>query len=366
MDYQDCYQDQQMMEFFQDQNEQMMESFQDQNEQTMEFFQDQNEQMMGFHQHQTQQMMNAFKPQRQRQTPLRRPQQTNYARQPQINYQQQQMRSNKQMRDKHMAARRDQERRVAEKRERERERRTAAQREEERRIAAQREQERRIAAQREQERRARMSGILHFVVLEATDVPKADFFGKSDPYVVVRCGGVQDQTTFLKKTYNPKWNQSLRLEVFDEKEPVQIAVYDHDNHSHDDLLCTQTIYFDQFGVNKSVEFDLKMKTEEQYQKQNKQTRLIFTVKYEQIRKQKTAAAPAPQPTNGPAEAMLTCICGEAMKKLNEQNCYKGNGVWCDKCRKKIQKGAMVYHCKRLAGAKYHPDGYDICTNCAGK
>ena len=53
-----------------------------------------------------------------------------------------------------------------------------------------------------------------------------------------------------------------------------------------------------------------------------------------------------------------------MTKMIASGLYYGNGVQCDKCSKVVQGRLHIYHCEQSSPS--HPQGYDICENCAKK
>lgn len=52
-------------------------------------------------------------------------------------------------------------------------------------------------------------GSVNIDIIQATEVPAADFDGKSDPYVLLHCGKWRKQTKTKKNCLTPVWNESL-------------------------------------------------------------------------------------------------------------------------------------------------------------
>lgn len=84
--------------------------------------------------------------------------------------------------------------------------------------------------------------LLQVTVVRGSDLPASDFSfdgGKSDPYVVVECGGAQRKTTVVKNDLNPVWQPAERFD-FDVADPnsaiLRVEVFDHDRFNKDDLL----------------------------------------------------------------------------------------------------------------------------------
>jgi Ca2+-dependent lipid-binding protein len=55
------------------------------------------------------------------------------------------------------------------------------------------------------------SGMLKVLLHRGSGLKAADPNGKSDPYVIVRCGGMERKSKVLKKTLDPVWNEELTL-----------------------------------------------------------------------------------------------------------------------------------------------------------
>merc|ERR1719384_2648885 len=62
-----------------------------------------------------------------------------------------------------------------------------------------------------------------------------------------------------------------------------------------------------------------------------------------------------------------CICGKELQKYQVQYVYNGKGVRCNECRKSINGAEeIVYHCPDNKNNYQHPNGYDLCVECAEK
>jgi Ca2+-dependent lipid-binding protein len=71
--------------------------------------------------------------------------------------------------------------------------------------------------------------MLHVKVLNGRNLRRADFMGKSDPYVRISLGeGTLSKKTQVKKnTLNPDWNESFDLVVQDQNSQVlEFHAYD--------------------------------------------------------------------------------------------------------------------------------------------
>lgn len=84
-------------------------------------------------------------------------------------------------------------------------------------------------------------GVLQVTILEARDLPVADFGlagGSSDPYVVVKIGTTKWTTSKRVKTLNPHWGKAHSMDflVYHMEQKLFVDVYDSDLLSKDDLL----------------------------------------------------------------------------------------------------------------------------------
>ena len=78
------------------------------------------------------------------------------------------------------------------------------------------------------------------VVVGAAGLRKADTFGKSDPYAVVKLDGVEvGRTTVAPKTLSPSWQHAVALALrggVGGGGSLRLEVYDHDKAGAHDLL----------------------------------------------------------------------------------------------------------------------------------
>eukprot|EP00931_Biecheleriopsis_adriatica_P021665 TRINITY_DN14108_c0_g1_i1.p1 TRINITY_DN14108_c0_g1~~TRINITY_DN14108_c0_g1_i1.p1 ORF type:complete len:746 (-),score=111.98 TRINITY_DN14108_c0_g1_i1:83-2320(-) len=83
-------------------------------------------------------------------------------------------------------------------------------------------------------------GVMHISVLEARNLPSADFNGSSDPYVRVRVGQNKYETCGRSATLNPVWGKPHNSDflVYHMEQHVFVEVYDADFVSQADLLGT--------------------------------------------------------------------------------------------------------------------------------
>jgi hypothetical protein len=87
-----------------------------------------------------------------------------------------------------------------------------------------------------------MPHCLKLALLSASGLSKADVFGKSDPYCVVKVNGdSQYKSSIIKKTLNPHWNEEVELKFEDYSEDfaqtvITFEVFDHDVVGSHDFL----------------------------------------------------------------------------------------------------------------------------------
>eukprot|EP01052_Picozoa_sp_SAG31_P034265 SAG31_NODE_3981_length_3699_cov_27.996389_2_plen_952_part_00 len=79
-------------------------------------------------------------------------------------------------------------------------------------------------------------GSLNVGVMEAAGLPKMDFFGHTDAYVVVHVDGHTEQTPVHENSGDPIWNEEFSFDVQSRKHPIQVVVYDKDSTDDDDPI----------------------------------------------------------------------------------------------------------------------------------
>jgi Ca2+-dependent lipid-binding protein len=80
---------------------------------------------------------------------------------------------------------------------------------------------------------------LNLRLVEARGVPKADIFGKSDPFCVISVTSTRQifRTKVIQNTLNPVWNDEFQIGLANpETDIFQITVKDSDDASDDDPL----------------------------------------------------------------------------------------------------------------------------------
>jgi len=97
--------------------------------------------------------------------------------------------------------------------------------------------------------------IIDCVVMNATNLPKMDLFGKVDGFVCVKCGSDKQETCAVLKKYNPEWNKRMTFhEHIGDDDVIQIAVYDKDS-TRDELIGYAGIRYggspDEIGLKKA-------------------------------------------------------------------------------------------------------------------
>ncbi|KAF0935348.1 hypothetical protein E2562_032043 [Oryza meyeriana var. granulata] len=78
-------------------------------------------------------------------------------------------------------------------------------------------------------------GILNVRVKGGTNLAIRDM-SSSDPYVVLTLGQQKAQSSVIKASLNPVWNEELKFSVPQQYGPLKLQVFDHDMLSKDDLM----------------------------------------------------------------------------------------------------------------------------------
>ena len=50
-------------------------------------------------------------------------------------------------------------------------------------------------------------------VIEARELKPMDLDGTSDPYVILRCSGQKIESSYMKSTLQPVWNESYTFDI---------------------------------------------------------------------------------------------------------------------------------------------------------
>ena len=85
---------------------------------------------------------------------------------------------------------------------------------------------------------------LHVRVVEATDVPKMDFFGKADPYCLLQLSSSSTvrKTKVCESTYSPVWNDEFHFPVTNQAtDSLHILMKDRDRGCADDPISQISI-----------------------------------------------------------------------------------------------------------------------------
>jgi len=124
------------------------------------------------------------------------------------------------------------------------------------------------------------TGELHCHIICASNLPKADKLSKSDPFVLMTNHlGESVRTKTIMDCHNPIWNEPLRLHVHDQQ-PVSIQIFDEDDHSANDLLCSCLLNVAaDCTATKEVKFHETMDPEPRFQSKLLST-LTFTALYQ--------------------------------------------------------------------------------------
>ena len=82
-------------------------------------------------------------------------------------------------------------------------------------------------------------------IIAGHNLPDADDFGQSDPYVKIYVPNeiIPRKTKFIKNNLNPKWNEEFIIKIpNNNKQKLLLEVWDKDRMTSDDLLGTIEIF----------------------------------------------------------------------------------------------------------------------------
>ncbi|KAL1508137.1 hypothetical protein AB1Y20_007724 [Prymnesium parvum] len=112
--------------------------------------------------------------------------------------------------------------------------------------------------------RLRERGVLKVHLKRGTGLKSADLNGKSDPYVIVSCGGTEKKSRPVLKTLNPEFNEVLEFEGSLEElvaHRLLLKVFDKDRLTRDDPLGEVSVSLDALRVEDSKEFIESLSTQ---------------------------------------------------------------------------------------------------------
>ncbi|XP_061186415.1 myoferlin-like isoform X3 [Saccostrea echinata] len=82
---------------------------------------------------------------------------------------------------------------------------------------------------------------LQVVVIKATNVPNAEKFGESDPYVAIEFQGIKKKTEVIKSNLNPVWNETFEIDLsgrpLTASDELQVSVMDWERVGRNRLLA---------------------------------------------------------------------------------------------------------------------------------
>jgi len=97
-----------------------------------------------------------------------------------------------------------------------------------------------------------LTGVLEFDIHGASDLPRMDYFGLCDPYLVVSFDGVEAQTSVKHTTLDPIWGENLRLPTLlvppkltaPDKPTILVQIFDWDKVGEHDLVGSVLIPYE--------------------------------------------------------------------------------------------------------------------------
>jgi hypothetical protein len=89
--------------------------------------------------------------------------------------------------------------------------------------------------------KSKLIGVLHVHVIQAKSLPPMDLLGKSDPYCRLKLADQEYKTHTIKRDLNPHWDQQFEFFVTDNRQVLELAVWDWDRFLSDDFIGKITI-----------------------------------------------------------------------------------------------------------------------------
>ncbi|XP_070543600.1 multiple C2 and transmembrane domain-containing protein 1-like isoform X2 [Ptychodera flava] len=103
------------------------------------------------------------------------------------------------------------------------------------------------------------SGVVTITLLEGKNLIAMDEAGTSDPYVKFRLGNQKYKSKTIARTTNPKWREQFDLYWFEDQSSVlEVAVFDHDVGSKDDLMGRCTVDLNALAKEKTHTIDAEL------------------------------------------------------------------------------------------------------------
>lgn len=84
---------------------------------------------------------------------------------------------------------------------------------------------------------------LYVKAVEASDIPKMDVIGKSDPYLIFKLSTTSQewQTSYKLNTHKPIWNESFMIPLTSNmRDELKVELFDKDDVSKDDFISSKT------------------------------------------------------------------------------------------------------------------------------
>jgi hypothetical protein len=88
--------------------------------------------------------------------------------------------------------------------------------------------------------------LIQIDITSASNLIKADTFGKSDPYCKVSAFGQSYTTAAIMKNLDPTWNETTSFCFFEDPKALHFEVWDWDKNSKDDAIGDHTLSLDGF------------------------------------------------------------------------------------------------------------------------
>merc|ERR1712106_225731 len=87
----------------------------------------------------------------------------------------------------------------------------------------------------------KITGTIRLNIQKARDLKNLDIVGKSDPYVVIKCGDQKSKSKKRKNTLNPEWNFSTDISLNGPDNSIFLEIFDKDKIGKDESMGSRTI-----------------------------------------------------------------------------------------------------------------------------
>eukprot|EP00003_Mantamonas_plastica_P015613 TRINITY_DN2636_c0_g1_i3.p2 TRINITY_DN2636_c0_g1~~TRINITY_DN2636_c0_g1_i3.p2 ORF type:complete len:504 (+),score=197.17 TRINITY_DN2636_c0_g1_i3:19-1530(+) len=160
-----------------------------------------------------------------------------------------------------------------------------------------------------------VSGDMRITVMNAKNLRAADKGGTSDPYVSMKYGWQMEETTVIKKSLNPVWDETFLFEFHSTDNPVIVMdVWDMDVLGNPDFLGrTELNLKDLAGVDQQVELPLLPRTDKEKAAKKAQGSIELFLEFSKVTPEMVAAVKVDKsrkpatPPNGSFDLLIVFV-----------------------------------------------------------